>query len=201
MAGIVKRMREPKTTSMLNVKSVGYQISFHSIMRQLTLHSAILILVWGCKPTAPETQTRNASDVTTEPQQQFTSPAEVTAALEDRWSLDDIRTFCIPERRHNPTCQNLVTDVGETWEGTLYENVPTGFNSISWYGTAVDGKLHEYSLNVSRDDGSWLLEIGNVKSFAKQPNIAPDPSGQRFIGSAPPENQGPDDTFVAPVKK
>ncbi len=193
MAGVIKRMCKPKATE--------YPISYHKIMRQLTLYSAILVLVWGCKPTSPEGQTGTASDVTTEPQQQFTSPAEVTAALEDRWSLDDIRTFCIPERRSNPLCQNLVTDVGETWEGTLYKEVPTGFNSISWYGTAVDGKLHEYSLNASRDDAGWMLEIGNVESFTKQPNVAPDPSGQCFIGSAPPENQTPDDAFVAPVKK
>ncbi|QDV17321.1 hypothetical protein Pan153_19560 [Gimesia panareensis] len=172
----------------------------HRIMRHLILNAAILTTVWGCQPTTSDKPTENVTDATTEAQQ-FSSPAEVTAALEARWSLDDIRTFCIPERRHNPMYQNLVTDVGETWEGTLYENVPTGFRSISWYGTAVDGKLHEYSLNASRGDDGWLLEIGNVKSFAKQPNVAPDPSSQRFIGSAPPENQEPDDTFVAPVKR
>lgn len=137
----------------------------------------------------------------TETPPKLTSPAEVTSALEARWSLDDIKTFCISERRHNPMYQNLVTDVGETWKGTLYENVPTGFDSISWYGTAVDGKLYEYSLNVSRGNDSWLLEIGNVDSFAKPPNVSPAPSRPGFIGSAPPENQTPDNAFVAPLKR
>jgi hypothetical protein len=170
-------------------------------MCQLMLNLAILLTVWGCRPASPEPPTNETSAVKTGTPPKLTSPAEVTAALEARWSLDDIKTFCIPERRHNPMYQNLVTDVGETWKGTLYENVPTGFDSISWYGTAVDGHLHEYSLNVSRGDAGWLLEIGNVEAFAKPPNVSPAPSRPGFIGSAPPENQTPDNAFVAPMKR
>ncbi|QDT92146.1 hypothetical protein [Gimesia algae] len=169
------------------------------------LNLAILMTMWGCTPSVPDTPSGNSSEVTTETQSKFASAAEVTAALEARWSLDDIKTYCVPERRHNPTCQNLVTDVGVTWEGTLYENEPTGFDSISWYGTAVEGRLHEYSLGVSRGENYWLLEIGNVDSFDRQPRVAPDPSGPCFIGSAPPENQESDnsdsDLFVEPVKR
>ena len=170
-------------------------------MCQLMLNLAILLTVWGCGPASPEPPTNETSAVTTGTQPKLTCPAEVTSALETRWSLDDIKTFCIPERRHNPMYQNLVTDVGDTWKGTLYENVPTGFDSISWYGTAVDGKLYEYSLNVSRGDAGWLPEIGNVEAFAKPPNVSPASSRPRFIGSAPPENQPPDNAFVTPLKR
>jgi len=175
------------------------------MLRHLILNMVILVTVWGCTPTVPDPPSGNSSEVTTETQQKFTSAKEVTAALEARWSLEDMKIYCVPERRQNPLCQNLVTDVGVTWEGALYENVPTGFDSITWYGTAVDGRLHEYSLNASRGDDSWLLEIGNVKSFDRQPRVSPDPSGPCFIGSAPPENQGSDnsdtDGFVSPVKR
>ncbi|MCA9021470.1 MAG: hypothetical protein KDA74_15080 [Planctomycetaceae bacterium] len=177
----------------------------YPILRNLLFGTVMLIAVWSCQPTASDMPAGNATQEKTEAPQQLTSPAEVTAALEARWSLDDIKTYCIPERRVNPMCQNLVTDVGVTWKGTLYENVPTGFKSIRWYGTAVDGGLYEYSLNVSRDDSSWNLEIGNVESFARRPNVAPDPSGQCFIGSAPPEKQETDDTvesgFVKPLNR
>lgn len=177
----------------------------YQMLQNLLLGTVMLMTVWGCQPTDSDAPAGNATKEKTEAPQQLTSPAEVTAALEARWSLDDIKTYCIPERRYNPMCQNLVTDVGVTWEGTLYENVPTGFDSISWYGTAVEGRLHEYSLGVSRGENYWLLEIGNVESFARRPNVAPDPSGQCFIGSAPPEKQETDDTvesgFVRPLNR
>src|SRR5262245_15119537 len=46
----------------------------------------------------------------------LTSPEGFNRLLEQRWSLADIRTFCIPERRHNPANQNLVA-MGEVWKG------------------------------------------------------------------------------------
>lgn len=137
----------------------------------------------GCTPTVQDTPAGTAPDLTKSTKLKFTSADEVTAALEDRWPLDAVKTYCIPERRHNPMYQNLVTDMGVTWEGELYKNIPTGFDSISWYGTAVDGKLYEYSLNASRGDHWWLLEIGNVESFATPPDVSPDPSKPHFVGS------------------
>ncbi|WP_154933707.1 hypothetical protein [Gimesia maris] len=198
-------MFEPSVTSLPGVKSLGNPMCCLRMLHHLILNMAILITVWGCTQAVPDKPSENSSEVTTETQQKFASAKEVTATLEARWSLDDINTYCIPERRVNPTCQNLVTDVGVTWKGVLYENEPTDFKSISWYGTAVEGRLHEYSLNANRGDSSWNLEIGNVNSFDRQPRVAPDPSGPCFIGSAPPENQGSDnsdsDGFVSPVKR
>lgn len=201
----MERMLEPKVTSIHVVKSLGNPMCCHRMLRHLILNLAILMTMWGCTQAVPDKSTGNSLEVTTDTQQKFASPEEVTSALEARWSLDDINTYCIPERRYNPMCQNLVTDVGVTWEGVLHENVPTGFDSISWYGTAVEGRLHEYSLGVSRGENYWNLEIGNVNSFDRQPRVAPDPSGPCFIGSAPPENQGSgnsdSDGFVSPVKR
>src|ERR1700694_2987019 len=59
----------------------------------------------------------------------FDSPESVTRLLEQRWSLADIRSFCIPARRHNPTYQNLVVDSPEAWKGRLYSDQRTGFRS------------------------------------------------------------------------
>lgn len=154
----------------------------HQIMRTLIFNTVILMTVLGCTPTVHDTPTGTAPDLTTSTKLNFASADEVTAALEERWPLEAINTYCIPERRHNPLYQNLVPDMGVTWEGMLHKNVPTGFDSISWYGTAIDGKLHEYSLNANRGDHFWLLEIGNVESFATQPDVSSDPSEPHFIG-------------------
>src|SRR5262245_39518651 len=47
----------------------------------------------------------------------FDSPEEVTAFLEKRWPLADVRKFTIPERRHNDEWQNLVPYAREIWAG------------------------------------------------------------------------------------
>ncbi|WP_298864106.1 hypothetical protein [uncultured Gimesia sp.] len=87
--------------------------------------------VLGCTPTVQDTPTGTAPDLTTSTNLKFASADEVTAALEERWPLDAINTYCIPERRHNPLYQNLVPDSGVTWEGKLHKNLKTGFDSIS----------------------------------------------------------------------
>src|SRR5208282_3472287 len=65
----------------------------------------------------------------------FNSPEEVTAFLEKRWPLADIRRYAIPERRHNDLYQNLVRDTPEIWSGRIYCDKSTGFDSIEWYAT------------------------------------------------------------------
>jgi hypothetical protein len=66
----------------------------------------------------------------------FNSPEEVTAFLEKRWPLADIRRYAIPERRHNDEYQNLVTTgTPEIWAGRLYCDKSTGFDSVEWYAT------------------------------------------------------------------
>jgi hypothetical protein len=116
----------------------------------------------------------------------FESPEGVCRLFEKRWSLEAIRTFCIPERRHNPGFQNLVVDSPEAWKGRLYPNEHTGFDSISWYATVSEGRVLEYSLGVSRGDDFWLLEIGSPETVKNPPRISPDPSEACFVGRKGP---------------
>ena len=112
----------------------------------------------------------------------FDSPESVTALLEQRWPLVNIRAFCIPERRHNPMYQNLVVDSPEAWKGRLWVGRQTGFDRISWYSTVRSGRLLEYSLGVYRGHDYWLLEIGSPETNRKPPQVTPDPSAACFIG-------------------
>jgi hypothetical protein len=110
------------------------------------------------------------------------SPEGVTRLLEQRWSLADIRTFCIPQRRHNPGYQNLVLFSSEAWKGRLYSDAQTGFDRISWYAAVRDGRVETYSLGVYRGGDYWLLEIGNAETVRTPPRVSPDPSAPHFIG-------------------
>ena len=117
----------------------------------------------------------------------FNSPEEVTAFLEKRWPLADIRKYAIPERRHNDLYQNLViSGVREVWGGRLYCDKTTGFDSIEWYANIEDThtkhSLKEFSLNAIRGNDSWLLEIGSPTSVQQPPNIEPDFRKPYFVG-------------------
>ena len=112
----------------------------------------------------------------------FNSPEGVTRLLEQRWSLADIRTFCIPARRHNDAYQNLVVDSPEAWKGRLYSRARTGFDKICWYATVRKGRVLQYSLEVYRGDDFWLLEIGSPATVKKPPEVTPDSSAPYFLG-------------------
>jgi len=117
----------------------------------------------------------------------FNSPEEVTAFLEKRWPLADIRKYAIPERRHNDEYQNLVTaGFPEIWAGRLYCDKTTGFDSIEWYATIENRHtkdlLKEYSLGAIRGKDFWLLEIGSPTSVQQPPNIEPDFRAPNFFG-------------------
>jgi len=117
----------------------------------------------------------------------FNSPEEVTALLEKRWSLADVRKFAIPERRHNDLYQNLVLDTAEIWAGRLYCDRTTGFDSIEWYATVENGRAKEhslraYSLQAMRGKDFWLLEIGTPASVEKPPVVEPDFREPYFVG-------------------
>ena len=108
------------------------------------------------------------------------SPSALTAILEKRWPLPNIRTFCIPKRRHWNGCQNLVLGFhrpgckrGEAWRGSLYQGIETGFDSIEWYGDACDGTAERYSLGVRRGHDFWLLEIQSIDRLNVPPVVAP----------------------------
>lgn len=142
---------------------------------QLTLALSLTLTV-GCfsesKPAAPRTVTPG-----------FESPEGLTRMLEERWSLEDIHAFCIPERRHNFYKQLLVTTAPNWWEGELYRNAETGFDQISWWADVKDGRAFVYCLEVRRGEDNWALEIGTPESVLKPPVVTPDPSADRFFGN------------------
>ena len=162
------------------------------VMRPLTPYFilATLCIIAGCS----KQQDRSISIETDWPQSAraavysqtanpgFDSPESASRLLEQRWSLADIRAFCIPARRHNLAYQNLVIDSPEAWKGRLYSNQRTGFDRISWYATVREGKLLQYSLEVYRGDDFWLLEIGNPETVKKPPQVTPDPAADYFVG-------------------
>jgi hypothetical protein len=112
----------------------------------------------------------------------FNSPEEVTALLEKRWSVADVRKFAILERRHNSAYQNLVLDTPEAWAGRLYCDKATGLDSIEWYATVENGRVKEYSLQARRGKDFWLLEIGNAATVQKPPVVQPDFRAPYFVG-------------------
>jgi len=145
------------------------------------------------KSPAPQSQPTNCANPTWPPhaivakyppnaKPGFNSPEEVTALLEQRWLLADVRKFAIPERRHNYTYQNLVLDTPEAWAGRLYCDIATGFDSIEWYATVENGRVKEYSLQARRGKDFWLLEIGNQASVRKPPKVEPDFRAPYFVG-------------------
>jgi hypothetical protein len=114
------------------------------------------------------------------------TPEQVTALLEKRWPLENVRKFAILERRHNDAYQNLVPSGHQTWSGRLYCDQSTGFDSIEWYATIEKSRgkdsLKEFSLGAIRGKDFWLLEMGNPDSVQKPPTIEPDFRAPYFVG-------------------
>ena len=145
-------------------------------------------LVVGCAKQSESVQTANATPPlnlavlsAAEVKVAFDSSDGLTKALERRWPLAAIRTYCIPERRHNPAYQNLVAE-SPVWKGVLYSGESTGFDKIAWYATTRKGRVYEYSLSVDRRNDSWLLEIGDEQTLQAPPNYSPDPNKDYFVG-------------------
>jgi hypothetical protein len=111
----------------------------------------------------------------------FDSPDSLTKALERRWPLPAIRTYCIPERRHNHAFQNLVA-YSPRWEGTLYSGGANGFDKITWYASTKKGRVDQYSLGAYRGKDFWLLEIGDENTVQSPPEYSPSPNNPRFVG-------------------
>ena len=146
-------------------------------------------LVVGCAKQSESVQTANATPSplnlavlsAAEVKVAFDSSDGLTKALERRWPLAAIRTYCIPERRHNPAYQNLVAE-SPVWKGVLYSGESTGFDKIAWYATTRKGRVYEYSLGVNRRNDFWLLEIGDEQTLQAPPNYSPDPNKDYFVG-------------------
>jgi hypothetical protein len=108
----------------------------------------------------------------------------MTTFLEQRWPLAAIKAFCVPERRHNNSYQNLVRgfDGSVVWEGTLHQSIPTGFDKIAWYANTKDGRATMFSLGVKRGEDFWQLEGGSEESVKTPPDYLPDPEKPWFVG-------------------
>jgi hypothetical protein len=120
---------------------------------------------------------------------EINSPDRLTAALENRWTLERIRRYAIPERRLWEGCQNLVAgfpsekcDSTLVWEGELFNGITTGFDEIAWYANTCGNHVEEYSLGVTRGDDFWLLEIASPTDLDKPPVVEPPWDDQCFAG-------------------
>ena len=111
----------------------------------------------------------------------FSSPEALTKFLEQRWPLTGIKTFCIPERRHNEEFENLGVE-GQVWRGSLFPNQDTGFDEISWYANVKNGQVAIYSLGARKGEDFWLLEIADQDDVRQPPDFAPDPKLKEFVG-------------------
>ena len=111
----------------------------------------------------------------------FDSVDALTKALERRWPVTAIQTFCIPARRHNNAFQNLVAF--SRWEGVLHAGIATGFDKVTWYASTNNGRADKYSIGVHRGTDFWLLEIGNEQTLQEFPHYEPDPSKPEFVGN------------------
>lgn len=146
-------------------------------------------LIAGCAKHSEPVRTANATPSPlylpvlspAEAKVAFASSDGLTKALERRWPLVAIRTYCIPERRHNPLYQNLVAE-SPVWDGVLYSGESTGFDKIAWYATTKMGRVYQYSLGVNRGKDFWLLEIGDERTLQAPPNYSPDPNKAYFVG-------------------
>jgi hypothetical protein len=114
----------------------------------------------------------------------FGSPEAMTTFLEQRWTLEAIKGFCILERRHNNRYQNLVAGADDpvVWHGSLYSGTATGFDKIAWYANTENGRATKFSLGVERGEDFWLLEIGSEESVKRRPAYLPDSKLPRFVG-------------------
>ena len=94
---------------------------------------------------------------------QVTSPDEMTAALETRWSIEMIQLYCRETATWPDSYQNLVPQPGSIiWRGELYRDKKTGFDSIYWYGNP-----DRFSINVKKGRKHWVIEIGQEGDLLK----------------------------------
>ena len=112
----------------------------------------------------------------------FGSPEALTAFLEQRWPLNRIKEFCIPERRHNKIFQRHVASSDVIWQGTLYPITETGPDKIAWYADTEKGRATTFSLGVGDGENYWQLETGSEKSVRTPPNYLPNPNKPQFVG-------------------
>ena len=162
-------------------------------MRALPILLALSCITYGCsKPTQNEeaptprslpAPTNTVFTPTNTVQAGTDSPAAFTHLLEQRWPLESIRAFCIPERRHNAMYQRLVPmPPSPVWQGALYEGKKTGFDKISWYASIAKGQIFEFDLDAQIGTNDWCLEGGTLESLKSPPKVTPDPRAPWFVG-------------------
>jgi hypothetical protein len=148
-----------------------------------------ICLLSGCHkdpggPTPPAASPTATPVTVVDAKTAFGSPEAMTKFLEQRWPLDAIRAFCIPERRHNNMYQNLVAGFNgqAVWEGTLYRGTATGFDKIAWYANTENGRATVFSLGAKRGEDFWVIEGGSEESVKTPPDYLPDPKRPWFVG-------------------
>lgn len=109
------------------------------------------------------------------------SSAAFTRLLEQRWPLESIRMFCIPERRYNVMYQRPVLDP-PFMDGVLYADKETGFDRVAWRAHSANGRVSEFDLAVTSGTNIWVLEGGSVERLEKPPSVTPDPHDPWFVG-------------------
>jgi hypothetical protein len=109
------------------------------------------------------------------------STVAFTHLLEQRWPLESIRAFCIPERRDNAMYQRPVLDP-PFLDGTLYEGRKTDFDKIAWRAGTTNGRVSEFDLTAQSGRNFWVLEGGSVERLKVPPSVTPDPHEPWFMG-------------------
>jgi hypothetical protein len=95
------------------------------------------------------------------------TPSRLTEALEARWTIERLHTFCLTEKPVK-ALQNLVTMNG-VWKGTLYQG-NGDLPNVWWYANVTNGFLDKYSLNMTKGRKHWIVEIGNQESLRQPPD-------------------------------
>ena len=87
--------------------------------------------------------------------------------LQQKWTLDRIRRYCIPQNRFPEAWQNLVGN--EVFRSSLYTNAPNEFAEILVYvcddyesclysdGAKREWNRWTYSLNISSSNAVWVI--------------------------------------------
>jgi hypothetical protein len=104
--------------------------------------------------------------------------SELTAALEARWSVGAIRSFCQLTPPTQSGTQNLVT-MGNEWRGSLHGGKISGIDCVWWYADTQDGRFVNYSVNAAKGGKYWVVEIGNEQTLTNAPLV---PNGDRSSG-------------------
>jgi len=90
----------------------------------------------------------------------FASQTEFAAAIERRWSLADLDSFCSPERisPKDVYVQPPIMFLAPHWHGEIVVGREPHSYVIVWDAIAIRGKVEAYRVWARRGQDSWHLE-------------------------------------------